>query len=130
MIAGLVLVTINASPRAALNVPSVTRNDGIDNRVVRRPLTSPTSAPVPMPATAPTTQLSATCDIASAADMPDSASVDPTERSICLAMMTKVIPVAIIETSAVCRPILRKLSIERNQGDARLKMTSRIAKAA
>ena len=102
----------------------------IDNRVVSRPLINPTRAPVPRPATAPTTQLLATCAIASAAAIPDSASVDPTERSICLAMMTNVIPVAMIETSAVCRPMLRKLSMERNQGDATLKMTSRIAKAA
>ena len=129
MITGLVLVTINASPRAALKVPSVTRNEGIASRMVRRPLINPTKAPVPRPAAAPMSQLLATCAIASAAAIPDSARVDPTERSICLAMMTNVIPIAMIETSAVCRPMLRKLSMERNHGDVRLKMTSRIAKA-
>ena len=61
--------------------------------------------------------------------MPDSASVDPTDRSICRAMITKVMPTAMIETSAVCRPMFRKLSSDRNQGEARLKTTSRTAKA-
>ena len=34
-------------------------------------------------------------------------------------MMTKVMPTATIDTSVVCRPMLRKLSTERNHGDAR-----------
>ena len=116
MMTGLVLVTINASPRAALNVPSVTRNDGMLSRVVRTPLISPTSG--------------AGADARDRADdpvvgdmrhrerraMPDSASVDPTDRSICRAMMTKVMPIAMIETSAVCRPMLRKLSMRQKPG--------------
>ncbi len=129
MITGLVLVTMRASPRAALSVPSVTRNEGIANRVVRRPLTRPTRAPVPIPAAAPTSQLFATCAMARPAAIPDSARFEPTERSICRAMITKVIPIAMIDTRAVCRPMLRKLSIDRNQGDERLKTTSRTAKA-
>jgi hypothetical protein len=99
------------------------------SRVVTTPLIAPTIAPVPMPAIAPMIQLSPTCAMASAADMPDSASVDPTDRSICRAMITKVMPIATIDTSAVCRPIFRKLSTERNQGDAKLNTTSRIANA-
>ena len=57
MMTGLVLVTISASPRAALSVPSVTRKDGIASCMVSTPLISPISAPVPRPATAPTNQL-------------------------------------------------------------------------
>ena len=61
--------------------------------------------------------------------MPDNASVEPTDKSICRAMITNVMPIAMIETSAVCRPMFRKLSIERNHGDAKLNTTSRIANA-
>ena len=101
----------------------------MERRVVTKPLIAPTIAPVPMPAIAPRIQLSLICDIASAADMPDKASADPTERSICRAMITNVMPIAMIDTSAVCRPIFRKLSIDRNHGDAKLNTTSRIANA-
>ncbi|MGY4496211.1 hypothetical protein ACVWYH_000138 [Bradyrhizobium sp. GM24.11] len=82
MITGLVLVTIIASPRAMLSEPSVTRKDGIDSCVVRMPLSSPTRAPVPSPATAPTIQLLLIWLIARAAAMPDSANVEATDRSI------------------------------------------------
>jgi hypothetical protein len=61
--------------------------------------------------------------------MPDNASVEATERSIWPAMMTKVMPTATIETSVVCRPMLRKLSTDRNHGDARLNATSNTANA-
>ena len=84
---------------------------------------------MPIPAEAPTSQLLATCAMANPAAMPDSARFEPTERSICRAMITKVIPIAMIDTRAVCRPMLRKLSTDRNQGDAKLKTTSRTAKA-
>ena len=36
---------------------------------------------------------------------------------------------AMIETRVVCRPMLRKFSSDKNQGEAKLKITSRIAKA-
>ena len=101
MMTGLVLVTISARPRAPLNVPNVTRKDGISSRVVKTPLISPISAPVPSPASAPTTQLLATKAMASDALMPESASVEATDRSICLDMMTNVMPTAMIETSVV-----------------------------
>ena len=95
---GLVSVTIMARPRAALSVPSVTRNDGIASCVVSRPLTRPTSAPVPSPASAPTTQeLSRMRHGERRAHMPDSASVEATERSICRPMMTNVMPTAMID---------------------------------
>ena len=42
--------------RAALSVPSVTRNEEIESRVVSVPLMRPTSAPVAIPASAPTNQ--------------------------------------------------------------------------
>ena len=61
--------------------------------------------------------------MAKAAHIPDNASVEATDRSICLAMMTKVMPIAMIETSVVCRPMFKKLATERNQGDATLKIT-------
>ncbi len=61
--------------------------------------------------------------------MPDSASVEATDRSICREMITNVMPTAMIETSVVWRPMLRKLSIDRNQGEARLNTTSMMAKA-
>ena len=56
MMTGLVSVTIIANPRAALSVPSVTRNEGMASRVVSTPLMSPTTAPVLRPASAPTNQ--------------------------------------------------------------------------
>ena len=126
---GFVSVTIIARPRAALSVPSVTRNEGMASRVVSVPLMRPTSAPVPRPANAPTNQKLARCAMASAAAMPESARVDATERSICPAMITKVMPIAAIDTSVVCRPMFRKLSIDRNHGEAKLKTTRRTTKA-
>src|SRR6476620_4986655 len=44
-------------------------------------------------------------------------------------MMMKVMPTAMIDTSVVWRPMFRKLSTERNQGEDRLNTTSRITKA-
>ncbi len=50
------------------------------SRVVSAPLMRPTNAPVPRPASAPTNQKLARCDIASAAAMPESASVEATDK--------------------------------------------------
>ncbi|MGY4314900.1 hypothetical protein [Bradyrhizobium sp. JR3.5] len=44
-------------------------------------------------------------------------------------MITKVIPTAMIDTSVVWRPIFRKLSTDRNQGEDRLKTTRSTTKA-
>ena len=63
--------------------------------------------------------------MASAAAMPESARVDATDRSIWPAMITKVMPIATIDTSVVCRPMFRKLSIDKNHGEAKLKTTQK-----
>ena len=42
-----------AEPRATPIIPSVTRNDGITNKVVSRPLTAPTTSPVSNPTRTP-----------------------------------------------------------------------------
>jgi hypothetical protein len=50
---------------------------------------------------------------------PATATVEPTERSIPLATITQVMANAMIEITAVCSPILRKLLKLRKPGRAR-----------
>ena len=125
MITGRVPVTIIAMPRAMLSEPSVIRNEGMRSLVVKMPLTKPMEAPVSRPARAPTIQVCPMSLMASAATTPDRAMLEPTDRSNSPETITKVMPTAMIETSAVCRPTLAKFAQLRNTGELSAKIAMR-----
>jgi hypothetical protein len=49
---------------------------------------------------------------------PARAATDPTDRSMPAVIMTSVMPMAMTATTAVCEPMLKRLSAERKTGEA------------
>ena len=90
-----------------LIMPSVTRNEGMRTFVVSRPLTRPTRRPT---ARAPHGDDEVRLAQQHGHDQAESATIEPMDRSISPAESTKVMPKAMIETIAVCRAMLAKLS--------------------
>ena len=89
-------------------MPRVMRNEGTRSRVVSRPFARPTSRPTPRAAgTAMNMFVSRS---STAATIALSATIWPMERSISPAERANVMPKAMIDTKAVWRRMLRKLS--------------------
>ena len=86
---GMPSLKMKVRPRATLNMPSVTTNDGKPRRATMAPLTMPSASPTPNPASSATPKPSPLPPVTKlAATMPDTASSEPTDRSMPLVRMT------------------------------------------
>ena len=91
-------------------MPSVTTNDGKASRATSRPLTMPRPRPTPSPAKTASGRLFELPEVTKlAATMPETDSSDPTDRSMPLARMTQVMPIARIPLIEVWRRMLTQL---------------------
>jgi hypothetical protein len=86
--------------------------------VTSKPLSAPTPSPTSRITMSPNSGGHPACN-ARAPTTPATATVEPTERSIPLATITQVMANAMIEITAVCNPILRKLLTVMKSGRAR-----------
>ena len=107
-----VLLTHIAVPLAIPIMASVTRNEGIPTRVVKRPLTMPTTIPVRSPQNIP--PIRPNLANASAVVTEARPATEPIDRSISPADRTKVMPTAMMAIIAVWRTIFSKLFGSRN----------------
>ena len=110
--------SVNSSdaPRATLIIPSVAMNGGSFPRVMSSPLRSPHSELVSRPAsTANGTGQSACSRLA--ITTPDSATSEPTERSIPAERITNVMPTAITAFMDVCSITLSTFETVRKKGE-------------
>jgi hypothetical protein len=101
---------MNARPRIIVRVPSVTIIGGIFALVAKVPFRSPHTHPAAIPAKKEKGTGTFKNLASDAAVTPDSATVDPTERSIPPAITTKVSPKAHIPIIETCLRITMKLS--------------------
>ncbi len=100
-------------PRPTDIVPNVAMNGGIRATVTSSPFNSPASAPTPI-ATAVAAQIEKPRSRTTIApNTPASAATDPTDRSMPFVMMTIVWAVAMMAITAVCAPMLKRLSAVR-----------------
>ena len=109
----LLLVT-RAAPLATLSMPRVTMKEGTFHCSTTKPLIAPHSEPTPMqPTSASGTETmngKSLSVMISAPTTVQSASTDPTERSMPPVRMTKVMPEARTVLMAIWTKILRKFS--------------------
>ena len=91
---------INAVPRTTLSIASVTMIGGSSRQATSAPLTRPTSSPAPS-AVASEAGKGQPASSEKTATSPASASTGPTDRSMPPVMITKVMPTAMMPTSAV-----------------------------
>ena len=110
-------------PLITPSIPSVTRNDGMRTFTAMRPLRRPAATPTPTAASAPARNPAAVTTCAATSD--DSATTEPTERSISAAASANVIPTAITAIGAAWRPMFSRLAELRNPSSCRM-----MAKAA
>ena len=103
----------NTTPRTSTMVPSVVMNGLTLSQAMVTPLTRPTSAPAAMPAATPAAMPASS--ITMLATQPDSAAVEPTERSKPPPTITKVMPMAITAMIEDCTRMLVRLSGERKR---------------
>lgn len=106
-------LTTRAAPAAMLSMPSVTMKDGIFQRVEIQPLRKPQAAPVAMQASSAKVIATAGDRLSSimtvAPTTVQSASTEPTERSMPPVRMTKVMPAASTVLMAICTKIFSAL---------------------
>src|ERR1700728_3371239 len=121
------LLSTSAKPRATPSIPSVTMNGGIAPLVMRKPLSAPVSAPIARQPSTPTHQGRSKLEVSMAPATPESASIDPTERSMPAEEMTKVIPIAKTPNTEVESRMLRILETERKAFDSIAIATQRTA---
>src|SRR5271165_1217746 len=112
------LLSTSANPRATPSMPSVTMKGGIAPLVMRKPLSAPVNAPIARQPAMPTHQGRSRLEVSMAPTTPDSARIEPTERSIPAEQMTKVMPIASTPNTEVDRRILRTLETERKALDS------------
>ena len=103
----------NTTPRTSTMVPSVVMNGLTLRNAITRPLASPTAAPAAIPAATPAAMPASS--ITMAATQPDSAAVEPTDRSKPPPTMTKVMPMAITAMIEDCTRMLVRLSGDRKR---------------
>src|ERR1700677_1764737 len=106
------LLSTSAKPRAIPSIPSVTMNGGIAALVTRNPLSAPVSAPIARQPRTPTHQGRSKLEVKIAPATPESARIDPTERSIPADEITNVIPIAKTPNTEVESRMLRTLRSE------------------
>src|SRR5262245_59612829 len=103
----------NTTPRTSTMVPRVVMKGLTLSQAMVTPLTRPTSAPAAIPAATPAAIPASS--ITMLATQPDSAAVEPTERSKPPPMITKVMPRAITAMIEDCTRMLVRLSGERKR---------------
>src|SRR6185295_9066125 len=108
-------VKTRAAPRAMLIMPRVAMNAGRRPFVMRRPFTSPLAPPTPSPARMAAGTGQPPCS-AQASTTPESASSEPTDRSIPPERITNVIPRAMTALMLVCSITLSRFETERKCG--------------
>src|SRR6266480_2112694 len=101
------------TPRTRTMVPSVVMKGLTLRNAMTRPLASPTAAPAMTPATTPAAMPASSMTML--ATQPESAAVEPTERSKPPPTMTKVMPMAITAMIDDCTRILVRLNGERKR---------------
>src|SRR6202020_3491509 len=99
-------------------IPSVTMNGGMAPLVMRKPLSAPVSAPMARQPRTPTHQGRSKLEVSMAPATPDSASIDPTERSMPADEMTNVMPIARTPNTEVESRMLRILETDRKGLDS------------
>src|SRR5580704_3727026 len=90
---------------------------GIAPLVMRKPLTAPVAAPVARQPRMPIHQGQSRFEVRIAPTTPESARIEPTERSMPADEITKVMPIASTPNTDVDRRMLRTLETERNALD-------------
>src|SRR5271163_469205 len=98
-------------------MPRVTMNGGIAPLVMREPLRAPVNAPIARQPRTPTHQGRSRFDVSMAPATPESASIDPTERSMPADEMTNVMPIASTPNTEVESRIFRMFETERKALD-------------
>ncbi len=88
-------------------------NGGIAPLVMRKPLTAPVNAPMARQPTTPSCQGRSRLEVSIAPTTPESARIDPTERSMPAEQMTNVMPIASTPNTDVESRMLRKLEREK-----------------
>ncbi len=79
-----------------MSIPaSVTMNAGMPTTATQKPCQAPTTAPTARPSRMPTHHGMPQSRMAIATVMPTKAATDPTDRSMCPAMITSTMPIAI-----------------------------------
>src|SRR5580693_1770298 len=121
------LLSTSAKPRAIPTIPTVTMNCGIAALVTRNPLSAPVSAPIARQPRTPTHQGRSKLEVRIAPATPESASIDPTERSMPADEITNVIPIAKTPNTEVESRMLRTLETERKAFDSIAIVTQRTA---
>ncbi len=91
---------------------------GIAPLVMRKPLTEPVNAPIARQPTIPTHQGRSRLEVNIAPTTPESARIDPTERSMPAEQMTKVMPIASTPNTEVDSRMLRTFETERKAFDS------------
>ena len=112
---GKPLVIMSATPRSAVNKARVVMKEGTSNFTRMTPVNTPRPKPTPIVAAMARGTLRPP-SIRRATTHAQRATADPTLRSISLAMMTMVMPKAMIPSMETARRILRKLSTLRKLG--------------
>src|ERR1700722_19646110 len=112
------LLSTSAKPRATPSMPRVTMNGGIAPLVMRKPLRAPVNAPIARQPRTPTHQGRSRFDVNMAPATPESASIDPTERSMPADEMTNVMPIANTPNTEVESRMLRMLETDRKAFDS------------
>jgi len=101
------------TPRTRTMVPSVVMKGLTLRNAMTRPLASPTAAPATIPAATPAAIPASSMTML--AMQPDSAAVEPTERSKPPPTMTNVMPMAITAMIEDCTRMLVRLKGERKR---------------
>ena len=102
-------------------------NGGIAPLVMRKPLSAPVNAPVARQPTMPIDQGRPRLEVSIAPTTPESARIEPTERSMPAEQITKVMPIASTPNTEVESRMLRKLETERKAFDSIAIATQRTA---
>ena len=98
-------------------VPNVTMNGGIFRLVIMKPLANPQTKPASTPAAMPSST-DPLPTIVIVPMTPANARIEPTDKSMPPATMTRVMPRAIMLITAVCRTTLDRLVAVRKYGEA------------
>src|ERR1700676_768050 len=106
-------VICNATPRATSIMPSVAMNGGNPMRVTNKPLNAPQIAPMITPPSMPI-GTGTPAFTSNAATTPESASTDPTDRSIPPVMITQVAPTPRYAMDVTCNHTVMPLPSDMN----------------
>src|ERR671912_29107 len=115
-----------ASPRAALSMARVAINGGRLPKVISSPLIRPAEAPAPTPSARARGSGRLATAVAQPKTIPASPSTLPTERSMPPETITKVWPRAMMATTAIWVPTLKRLLKVRKYGERMVITTHRI----